>query len=71
MGTLFAQNFRLFNRDVQVHGFLSQGFAYTNQNNWLTMKTSDGSFAYTDFGVNVATQVTDKFRIGVMRTGSS
>jgi hypothetical protein len=28
------------------------------------METSKGSFEYTDFGVNVATQVTDRFRIG-------
>src|SRR5207247_10289493 len=46
------------------HGFASQGFAYTNVNNWLTMDTSHGSPAFTDAGVNVSMQVTDKFRIG-------
>jgi hypothetical protein len=62
--TAHAQEFKLFDRAVQVHGFASQGFIYTNQNNWLTMHTSQGSGAFTDFGANVSMQVTDKFRIG-------
>src|SRR5208337_1621442 len=61
---LQAQEFKLFDRDVAIHGFVSQGFAYTNTNNWLTMNTSHGSAAYTDFGVNVSTNVTDKLRVG-------
>lgn len=60
-----AQDFKLFDRDVQIHGFASQGFVHTNDNNWLTMNTSNvGSGEYTDFGANASTQVTDKFRIG-------
>src|SRR3954470_9233053 len=50
---------------VQTHAFGSQGFAYSNRNNYLTMKTSAGSFAFTDLGANVSTQVTDKLRVGV------
>jgi hypothetical protein len=61
---LQAQEFKLFDRTVQVHGFVSQGFVYTNDNNWLTMNTSDGSAAFTDFGVNVSSQLTDKLRVG-------
>jgi hypothetical protein len=59
-----AQEFELFERQVQIHGFASQGFVYTNSNNWLTMKTSAGSVAFTDFGANVSMQVTDRLRIG-------
>jgi len=59
-----AQEFRLFDRSVQIHGFASQGFAYTDRNNWLTMHSSHGSGAFTDFGANVSMQVTDKFRFG-------
>src|SRR5579863_10199666 len=59
-----AQEFKLFDRTVQVHGFASQGFVYTNQNNWLTMHSSQGSGAFTDFGANVSMQITDKFRVG-------
>jgi len=62
--SLRAQNFKVFDRDVQVHGFASQGFVYTNDNNWLTMHTSQGSGAFTDFGANASMQVTDQLRIG-------
>jgi len=59
-----AQDFRIAGREIQVHGFASQGFIYTNDNNWLTMHTSQGSGAFTDFGVNISTQVTDNLRVG-------
>jgi len=62
--TLQAQEFKLLDRTVQVHGFVSQGFIYTSDNNWLTMNTSQGSAAFTDFGLNMSSQVTDKLRIG-------
>jgi hypothetical protein len=61
---LHAQGFKLFDRAVQIHGFASQGFVYTDQNNWLTMHSTRGGGAFTDFGANVSKQVTDKFRAG-------
>ncbi len=62
--SLNAQDFKLFDRDVQIHGFASQGFVYTNTNNWLTMNTRQGSAGFTDFGFNVSTSVTDRLRVG-------
>jgi hypothetical protein len=63
--TLQAQEFRLFDREVQVHGFASQGYVYTTGNNWLTMTTNnDGSAGFTDFGLNMSTPVNDRFRLG-------
>jgi hypothetical protein len=62
--TLQAQEFKLFGRTVQVHGFASQGFVYSNDNNWLTMNSSQGSGAFTDFGLNMSAPVTDKLRVG-------
>jgi len=59
-----GQEFKIFDRTVQVHGFASQGIAYTNENNWLTMKTSEGSYSFTDFGANISMPITDKLRIG-------
>ena len=59
-----AAQFKVAGHDVQVHGFMSQGFAYSDDNNYLTMKTSKGSFAFTDAGLNLSTQITDRFRIG-------
>lgn len=68
--TLLAQDLKLFNRDVQVHGFVSQGFVHTDGNNWLTMKTGDvGSGQFTDFGGNASIQITSKFRIGAQVYG--
>jgi hypothetical protein len=61
---LQAQEFKLFDRQVQIHGFASQGFVHTNDNNWLTMNTSQGSGAMTDFGVNVSASLTDKLWVG-------
>jgi hypothetical protein len=46
-----------------VHGFVSQGFIYTNNNNCLTMNTSQGSAAFTDFGLNLSTHLTDKLLV--------
>jgi hypothetical protein len=70
VSTLSAQDisqytdFTVFGKAVQVHGFVSEGFVDTNDNNWLTMNTSQGSFAMTDGGVNISTQLTDKLRVG-------
>ena len=62
---LHAQfDFNLDGRPVQVHSFASQGFMYTNQNNYMTMNTTAGSFAFTDFGANVSAKLTDNFRVG-------
>lgn len=58
-----AQEFKVWDRTVQVHGFFSQGSVRTSKNNWLTMDTSQGS-EMTDMVLNVSSQVTDKFRVG-------
>jgi len=64
-GTLSAQfNFNVDGRQVQVHSFFSQDFLASDQNNYLTMKTSQGSFAFTDMGVNASMSLTDKLRVG-------
>ncbi len=62
---LHAQEIKLGSKTVQVHGFGTQGFIHTNDNNWLTMKTSNiGSGAFTDAGVNMTMQVRSNLRIG-------
>lgn len=55
--------FTVAERSVQFHGFISEGFSYTNDNNYLTMKTSSGSF-FTEGALNASTSITDKFRVG-------
>jgi hypothetical protein len=63
--TIHAQyEFNLGGRQVQIHSFGSQGFAYSNDNSYLTMNTSHGSFNFDDLGVNLSSQITKKFRVG-------
>jgi hypothetical protein len=57
-------SFETAGRPVQIHSFGSQGFAYSNHNNYLTMKTSRGSFAMTDIGVNASVELADKLHVG-------
>jgi hypothetical protein len=64
---LCAQEIPAFNvdgRSVQVHAFASEGFAESNANNYLTMDTTKGSGDFADFGVNIGTNITDKFHVG-------
>ena len=64
-GLINAQfNLEVGGRPVQVHSFVQQGFAYSNQNNYLTMQTSHGSGAMTDGGANFRMAVTDRFHVG-------
>jgi hypothetical protein len=60
---LHAQ-FLIEGRPVHIHGFASQGFAYSSDNNYLTMNTSDGSFKFTDGGLNMSVPITDKLHVG-------
>lgn len=62
---LHAQfDFTVDGRDVQVHGFASQGFMYSGNNNYLSADTTNGYFGPTDAGLNVSTKLTDNFRVG-------
>jgi hypothetical protein len=64
-GLLHAQfDIPVAGRQVQIHGSLSEGFAYSNDNNYLLMDTTHGSF-FTEAGLSASSQITDKFRVGV------
>ena len=56
-------DFKVDGRDVQVHSFASQGFAYSSNNNYLTMDTTEGSGKFTDAGVNASIRISDKLRL--------
>lgn len=49
--------------NVEMHGYATQGFAYTTQNNWNTASTSSGSPAWMDTVLNVTAQPDPKLRI--------
>jgi hypothetical protein len=62
---LQAQEINIAGHNVQVHGFGTQGFVYTSDNNWLTMNTSGaGSGAFTDAGLNLGLQIRPNLRVG-------
>jgi hypothetical protein len=60
-GTLHAQDLS----GIVVHAYVSQGFLFTSSNNYLSMKSSDGSPQWTDAAVNISDSVTDNLRVGV------
>ncbi|MGA7831222.1 MAG: hypothetical protein WCA21_09690 [Terracidiphilus sp.] len=68
---LYGQEFKLgtvkgVEQTVQIHGFGTQGFIHTDDNNWLTMNTSNvGSGEFSDIGLNLGSQTTSKFRWAV------
>jgi hypothetical protein len=56
-------SFKILGHEVQAHGFLSEGFALTDHNNYLRMRTSNGS-SFVEAGVNASAQITERLRIG-------
>jgi len=51
--------------NIQIHGYATQGFLYTTNNNAFTTKSSDGSPAWTEALVNITSQPIPKLRFGV------
>ncbi len=51
--------------NIQIHGYATQGFLYSTQNNMFTTSSSDGSPAWTEAVVNITSQPIPKLRIGV------
>lgn len=51
--------------DVNIHGFVSQGFLKSNEYNYLTPRSKDGSFEYNEMGVNFSSQLKDKLHAGL------
>lgn len=48
---------------VQIHGFVSQGYLKSSNNNFLAESRS-GSLEFTDLGLNVNWAMLDKLRVG-------
>ena len=51
--------------NLQLHGYATQGFIYSTNNNWDTTDSTDGSAAWTEAVVNLSAQPEPKLRIGV------
>jgi len=50
--------------NVDIHGFISQGYLKSNYNNFLA-KTEDGTFQFNEAGINFSTDITERLRIGL------
>jgi hypothetical protein len=59
--TLYAQDLA----GIEIHGFGTQGFLYSSHNNYLTMKSSDGSLQWTDGAISFSDSLTDSLRVGI------
>lgn len=65
LGTLTANAQSLDDLNIQIHGYATQGFLYTTNNNIFTTSSSDGSPAWTEAVLNVSAQPMPKLRVGV------
>src|SRR3989441_7127931 len=50
--------------ELQVHGFISQGFLVTSANDYLA-RSSKGSFEFTELGLNFTLPATDRLTLGL------
>jgi hypothetical protein len=51
--------------NVQIHGFVTQGFLFSSSNNYLSMTSSSGSAQWTEGAISVSNPVTEKLRVGM------
>ena len=51
--------------DIQMHGFISQGYLYSKNNNQLADTKGDGTFQFNEIGINFTSQLSDNLRMGV------
>ena len=51
--------------EVQIHGFVSQGFLKSTDNNYFYANTKDGTFEFNDFGLTVSSNLGSGLRVGI------
>ncbi|GAK56450.1 hypothetical protein U27_03412 [Candidatus Vecturithrix granuli] len=60
----FDGEMTLGGKNIDVHGFISQGYLHSDGNN-VFADTEDGTFQFNEAGLNFSTDVTDRLRIGL------
>jgi len=50
--------------DVEIHGFVSQGYISTTENNFIE-DSKDGSLEFNELGINFGKRLTSKLHIGM------
>ncbi len=51
--------------EIDIHGFISQGYLKSSDNNFLNAQTKDGTFEFNEMGINFSTWVTSELSIGM------
>lgn len=62
MLTIFSPPLQAEYGDVNIHGYLSQGYLKSNHNNFYA-NTEDGTFEFNEMGINFSTELTSKLHI--------
>lgn len=52
------------NLNLAVHGFASQGYLQSSDNNFASLNTKEGTFAFTDEALNITAQPLPGLRVG-------
>lgn len=65
IGVFFADSlFAMEMGEVDIHGFISQGYLQSTENNYLA-DTKDGTFEFNEMGLNFTTQLLPNLRAGI------
>lgn len=59
-----AASLDLGQRSVQIHGFISQGYLRTTDNNYLFADTEEGTLEFFESGLNFQAPVSDRLHVG-------
>jgi len=60
----FAYNFHSLD-DIQLHGFISQGFVWSKTHNFLFDDLDHGSFEFNEMGVTISKDISDRLHLGI------
>ena len=64
--TLFFGNIQAeASSDVDIHGFISQGYLKSENNTLWFTDTEDGTFQFNEMGINFMTNVSDGLQLGM------
>jgi len=59
-----ASDLTIDSEQVQIHGFISQGYLKSDHNNYYA-DTRKGTFKFNELGINFTSDVTDRLRMGM------
>lgn len=51
--------------DLQFHGYVSQGYLWTSNNNWYGDTKDSGTFEFNEFALNAVARPMDRMRVGI------